>query len=106
MTAVAEGRSDAPGLGALEVINLPDWPRLGLERPRLVVVEPRAKRQASALTPRQQQILAAAGAHADLRTAADDLGVTLTTLRTHLKNVYRKLGVSGLSEAIALHRLA
>jgi LuxR family maltose regulon positive regulatory protein len=32
---------------------------------------------------------------------AERLGVSVNTLKTHLKHVYRKLGVAGRSEAVA-----
>ena len=32
--------------------------------------------------------------------AAERLGITVPAARTHLKHVYRRLGVSGLAEAL------
>jgi DNA-binding CsgD family transcriptional regulator len=55
------------------------------------------------LSPRQQEILERVIARGDLAAAAADLHISLATLRTHLRNIYRRLGASGLDEAIALY---
>lgn len=55
------------------------------------------------LSRRQQEILDRVIARGDLAVAAADLHISLATLRTHLRNVYRRLGASGLDEAIALY---
>lgn len=108
VSAVKQGRRDElPGLGRLEVIELPDWPRLGLERPRLVLVRPRmeARPPPRQLTQRQLEVISAAAAVASVEDAAKPLGVTVATLQTHLKAIYRALGVSNLSEALVSIRL-
>ncbi len=106
LAAVAEGRPEIPRLAArVEIVPLPDWPRLGLESPKLVLLEPIEAGPTPAITGRQHEVLAAAASHPRLRDAAEQLGITVMTLQTHLRDIYRRLGVSGLSEAITLSRL-
>ncbi len=58
---------------------------------------------AGALSRRQREILEAVVAHGDLQAAAAALNITMATLRTHLRNLYRQMGASGLDEALALY---
>lgn len=53
------------------------------------------------LTPRELQLLAELGSHLTLREIADVLGIGENTVRTHLKSVYHKLGVTRRREALA-----
>jgi DNA-binding CsgD family transcriptional regulator len=103
LSAVADGA--VPQGEQAEILELPDWPRLGLERPRLVVLHPSKRPAADPLTGRQRQVLACAARALRAEDAAKALGVTRSTLQTHLKQIYRRLGVSGLSEAVVMARL-
>lgn len=53
------------------------------------------------LTPQELQILRLVGRGLSNQQLADDLTVTLSTIRTHLKSVYRKLGLQSRSEAVS-----
>lgn len=92
-------------VGALErmqVIELGDWKRLNLSDVRLIIVDPVVQDESQRLTSRQRQVLhAAAGSHAAAE-AADKLGIATATLQTHLKDIYRRLEVGSLNEAVAM----
>ena len=53
------------------------------------------------LTPHEQRLLALLAEGHHYKTAADTLGVTVSTVSFHLQNVYRKLHVQSKSEAVA-----
>lgn len=55
---------------------------------------------AAALTARERQILELICKGASYRAIGAALGITLGTVQTHVKNVYRKLGVGSKIEAI------
>ena len=55
----------------------------------------------SALTKRELEILRHLATGAPISAIATTLHVSLNTMKTHLKNVYRKIGASGRDEAVA-----
>jgi DNA-binding NarL/FixJ family response regulator len=55
------------------------------------------------LTEREREILACAAAGRGNKEIADQLCVSLDTVKTHLHHIYQKLGVSGRVEAILLY---
>jgi len=57
----------------------------------------------AALTEREREILACAAAGRGNKEIADQLCVSLDTVKTHLHHVYHKLGVAGRVEAILLY---
>ena len=54
------------------------------------------------LTPREQQVLAALVAGESVKAIARDLGVSLPTVRTHIRSLFDKLGVNSQRAAVAL----
>ncbi|MDH5472323.1 MAG: LuxR C-terminal-related transcriptional regulator [Gammaproteobacteria bacterium] len=52
------------------------------------------------LTDREQEILRLASSGLRVTSIADQLSISLQTVRNHLKNIYPKFGVHSLSEAI------
>jgi ATP/maltotriose-dependent transcriptional regulator MalT len=52
------------------------------------------------LTEREREILAHAASGRSNKDIADQLCVSLDTVKTHLHHIYRKLGVAGRVEAI------
>ena len=54
----------------------------------------------SGLTDREREILACAAAGRSNKEIADQLCVSLDTVKTHLHHIYRKLGVNGRVEAV------
>lgn len=54
----------------------------------------------AALTEREREILACTAAGQGNKDIADRLSVSVDTVKTHLHNIYRKLGVTGRVEAI------
>jgi len=53
------------------------------------------------LTPREIQILKLLGKQASNQEIADALYISLSTTKSHLRSIYRKLGIHGRSEAIS-----
>lgn len=51
------------------------------------------------LTPREAQVLRELALGATARRTAAVLGVSLHTVQTHTKHLYRKLGITGRSQA-------
>ena len=54
------------------------------------------------LTRREAELLAKLGEGMTLRQAAHDLGLSVETVRTHTRNIYRKLDVSDRAAAVAV----
>jgi DNA-binding NarL/FixJ family response regulator len=60
-----------------------------------------AKAPTAQLTPQETRLLAAIAAGKSYREAADELAVTINTVRTHIRSIYEKLQVHTRSEAVA-----
>jgi putative nucleotidyltransferase with HDIG domain len=58
----------------------------------------------SPLTPSEQRVVAELGKGLVYKEIAHELGLSTSTVRTHLYNVYRKLGVADRAQAILLAR--
>jgi LuxR family maltose regulon positive regulatory protein len=56
------------------------------------------------LTDRERELLGYLPSHLHLREIASNMYVSLNTVKTHLKNIYRKLGAVSRSEAVAIAR--
>lgn len=56
------------------------------------------------LTPREVDILSALSTEGTLSELADDLYLSVNTLKTHLRNLYRKLGVQSREQALRAAR--
>jgi DNA-binding CsgD family transcriptional regulator len=54
------------------------------------------------LTAREQDVLRCIVHGRSYQQTAEDLGVGLETVRTHIRNLYRKLQVHTVAEAVAL----
>ncbi|MCY7303602.1 MAG: LuxR C-terminal-related transcriptional regulator [Thermoleophilia bacterium] len=59
----------------------------------------RARRQETALTPRELDVLSCLDRGMRFRQIADGLGISQTTAKTHARSLFRKLGASSRSEA-------
>jgi DNA-binding CsgD family transcriptional regulator len=57
---------------------------------------------APGLTPREREVLSLALRGRSPRDSSTRLGISWHTVRTHLKNAYRALGVSGRAEAVTV----
>lgn len=53
------------------------------------------------LTPRERELLSALGAGLTNHAIAERVGISLNTVKFHLKNLYAKLGVSNRAQAVA-----
>jgi LuxR family maltose regulon positive regulatory protein len=58
------------------------------------------------LSEREQQVLRLLQTHLSQREIADELCVSVNTIRFHAKNIYRKLGVHERSEAVGKAKAA
>ena len=56
--------------------------------------------EVAALSPRERQVLEALSQGQRYKEVADTLGVSIDTVRTHVKEVYRKLHVNSRAEAV------
>jgi len=93
---VARGETWLPPVEAGNVLR-----RLLRERDR----QSEAERLIAALTPRERAVLACLAGGAGHRAAvADQLHISVNTVRTHLQNLMAKLGVHSALEAVALTR--
>ena len=54
-----------------------------------------------ALTKRELDILRRLGTNSPIKKIAESLHISNNTIKTHLKNLYRKLGVESREEAVA-----
>jgi two-component system nitrate/nitrite response regulator NarP len=55
------------------------------------------------LTPREKELMAALGDGATNAQIAAELGISLNTVKFHLKNLYEKLDVSNRAQAVAIY---
>ncbi len=58
----------------------------------------------SPLTPREQEVMQALARGLGSKYAARELGISYETIRTHQRNIYRKLGARTLCNALNLYR--
>jgi LuxR family maltose regulon positive regulatory protein len=58
------------------------------------------------LTAREQEVLRLLPGRLSLNEIADELGISMNTLKFHLKVIYRKLGCSSRSDAADIARQA
>ena len=63
--------------------------------------EKKAKPQKLGLTPREQDVLRSLSHGHAYQEVADDLGVSIHTVRDHIRNIYRKLQVHSATEAVS-----
>jgi DNA-binding NarL/FixJ family response regulator len=66
------------------------------------VVEQRMSMPLPALTPQQTEVLKSIGEAKPNKQIAFELGISETTVKAHVTNIYRKLGVRNRSEAMLL----
>lgn len=102
LRAAAAGNKTFQG-APLTVTHLDAWSEAGIAAPRIIMLE-RKPALPPPVSPREAAAIAAASRHG-VERSAQKLGVTPSTLRTHLKNAYRKLGATNLNEAVVLMRL-
>jgi LuxR family maltose regulon positive regulatory protein len=70
----------------------------------LAVIPLDGSRQTQPLTPRELQLLAELPSMSTVNQMAERLYVSSSTVKTHLRGIYRKLGVSNRREAVAAGR--
>lgn len=70
------------------------------ERPSVVRLIHVARRMR--LTPTEMQVVEKVARGIDVEAAADEMGIQIETVRTHLKRIYTKLGISSRGELFAL----
>ncbi|HEX6425155.1 MAG TPA: response regulator transcription factor [Acidimicrobiales bacterium] len=84
-TVVDPQLATSAALLASRTIDLGEWPGAHL-----------------GLTRRESELLAMLGEGVTLRQAAQQLGLSVETVRTHTRNIYRKLDVSDRAAAVAV----
>jgi LuxR family maltose regulon positive regulatory protein len=95
------------GTDMVELIERSAWrvPPLWLDRLRRATVEcanqPQGARSglAETLTERERDVLRFLASRLTVREIADELYLSINTLKFHLKAIYRKLGVNSRAEA-------
>jgi DNA-binding NarL/FixJ family response regulator len=81
------------------IIFLPaEWSVEELGKHEDATAEPLAR----ALSPREQEVLRLIAVGADRQGIADELTISVATVRTHVRNLLRKLGARNRAHAIAL----
>ncbi len=99
-TVVAEGEPVAELVERSAWAVPPDW----LDRWRRTYVRTRPSAPDPALperlTDREREVLRLLSSRLTLREIADELYVSINTLKFHLRVIYRKLGVSSRAEAV------
>ncbi|NOY62815.1 MAG: helix-turn-helix transcriptional regulator [Gammaproteobacteria bacterium] len=63
-----------------------------------------SKPSVESLTQRELEILSYSAQGITTKGVADLLGISYQTTRTHHKNIYKKLGVNSLIEAVAAYK--
>ena len=63
--------------------------------------QPAVKTKLDELTPREQDVLHSLAAGNSYKMVAHELGISIDTVRTHIKRIYKKLQVHSVAEAIA-----
>nr|WP_231709797.1 LuxR C-terminal-related transcriptional regulator [Arthrobacter zhangbolii] len=64
------------------------------------VLQQRTPENISALTPRELEILTLLPSHLSLRQVAEDLQLSVNTVKTHVRILYSKLGVTNRHDAV------
>lgn len=75
-----------------------DWPSDGLVDPH----EPEAQPPHRALSRREREVLTLIATGADRQEIAEELTISVATVRTHVRNLLRKLNARNRAHAIAL----
>lgn len=100
------------GPDAIELVERSAWaaPAEWLDRLRRVAADGRCQASVAwpdaveALTERERDVLRFLASRLTVREIADELYVSVNTLKFHLKAIYRKLGVTSRAEAAAIAR--
>jgi DNA-binding CsgD family transcriptional regulator len=77
------------------IVYAPDWPEDELD-----IIEDDGPDPSASLTPREIEVLKLAAAGTGIRELSEELGLTSSTTRTHLKHIYAKLGVHNRTAAV------
>ncbi|HJN74686.1 MAG TPA: helix-turn-helix transcriptional regulator [Myxococcota bacterium] len=67
----------------------------------IVVMSDAPAREGPALTPRETQVLELAATGSSARESAEELGIGVATVRSHIVNARRKLGARTVVQAVA-----
>jgi DNA-binding NarL/FixJ family response regulator len=62
---------------------------------------PEANTETDKLTPRELEVLQSLAKGNSYKMVADELSISIETVRTHIKRIYEKLHVHSVAEAIA-----
>jgi len=62
--------------------------------------QPKTPRETVCLTPAEARVLALLATYRTLAAIGDELGVSRATVKTHVQNIYKKLGATTRAEAV------
>lgn len=99
---LARGQSVFPGLSELArtLVSL----RPVSTRSRPVTKSVPQPREPSILTPTEESVLAELSTHLSIPAISDRLGVAPSTVRSHVRSIYRKMGVHTRADAVGAAR--
>lgn len=96
---IADIHSVANGAGVIPPLLLGSLLRHVVERQRL---QRRARESLEVLSPRERQVFELSARGFDKEALAAELFISPATARTHVQNLFRKLGVHSVAELVAL----
>ena len=74
---------------------------MSMQIARMVVGSFRSKRESALLSPREREVLTELCNGKSYKKVAESLFISPDTVRTHIRNIYRKLEVNSKAEAVA-----
>jgi len=86
---------------ALPGLHLGAFAPVGWTADELGLVDGKGAREPAPLTPREREILQLAAEGFSTLKAAESLVVSPATVKSHLSNIYEKLGAAGRADAVA-----
>lgn len=97
---VADPGHNIAQLGALSAVHLRATLRAGRADSRSMMIEvvgSQARRE-TRLTPRELQVATMIARHGSYRVVAEETGISLDSVRTYVRRVYKKLGINSRSQ--------
>ena len=107
MTSPVTG--SAPAEGSWHARNQPKWPITNRPpstyRDRTIIAQPKppnknASRKTPPLTPAETRVLTLLTTYQTLAGIGGQLGIGRATVKTHVQNIYKKLGATNRTEAV------
>ena len=93
--------TEATSLCDFDQFGIGTLPALVMRMPHIAMNTSPSAPVRPTLTPRETQVLASLVAGNSYKQVAAELEISIETVRTHIKSLYRKLGVHCVAEAVA-----